>query len=133
MTDISAITIKRVEGYLIADDQKHAIVGVESEDGEKFGLAVTHDLLQSVINGFVAALGAFSKPKLSTGQRLIIPTDWYEVGRLPNSDLLAITFRLGNGGAMSFAFDRLLAERLQETLSSALGTGPMAPPRGTKQ
>jgi hypothetical protein len=121
MAEIAGIEIAAVEGFDKSSDGSHALVGLVTSDGQKIALAVNEQSLHAIIHGFMGALGAFARPKMQSGGRLITLTDWFEVAKIPDQDIVALTFRLGNGGAMTFGFNSTMTERIQETLSSLLG------------
>jgi hypothetical protein len=41
MTEVLAIVVKAVEGFMLADDKSHALVGLVTDDEQRIALAVT--------------------------------------------------------------------------------------------
>jgi hypothetical protein len=64
-----------------------------------------------------------------SGEKLSIEADWYEVGTVEGSDDVSLSLRAKGGGFLRFNMDRLMAERLLETLQVGLGgsSGPLPP------
>lgn len=133
MSDIAGVEILNVEGFMLSDDRQHAIVGVNTSEGQQLALMAKEEILQHIINGFIGALGAFAQSKMSSGPRLIISTDWFEISKVPASGQICLTFRLGNGGSMTFATDPQMASQIRDSLSVAVGPADISPPPGTSR
>lgn len=131
--DEEAAAIADVIGWETTDDKTHALIKLKQPTGDEFAIALSHQVLMKTIMTAVDALAAFPLPKMSSGEKAIIETNWFEVGKSPTGDLWAVTFRTKGGGSLTFAMDKQMTERLAETLAVAVGTAAIPPTPGSAQ
>src|ERR1700761_4143158 len=131
VSEIKAIEVTAVEGHMLNDSHTHVLVGLMTGDASKIALAATEANLVQIISGFVGALSAFAKPKLSKAERPSIRAEWFEAGVVKDTQDIALTLRMRNGGALNFILPRALAKQLQETLAVGLGQTDLLQPPGT--
>jgi hypothetical protein len=129
--DEPAAPIADVIGWKTTDDKTHALIKFKQAAGDEFAIALPHHMLMKTITTAVDALAAFPQPKMSSGVKATIETEWFEVGKTPVGDLWSVTFRTKGGGSLTFAMDKQMAERLAETLAVVVGTVAIAPTPGT--
>jgi hypothetical protein len=130
MAETPAALVTDVLGWKLTEDKAHVLLGFRQPDGNDFVLALAHETLMKAITSLVSALSAFAGPRLADGEKLVLKTDWYEVGESADGNFL-VSFRVENGGSLGFLLTRVMAERLLQTLGTALGVDATPIPPGT--
>ena len=131
MSQEGAAPIASVLGWKLTDDKTHAIIGFsQGPAGSEFAIAIRKELLIATILSMVDVLAAFPEERMKSGEKLLIETDWYEVGDVEGSDDVSVAFRVPSGGFLRFNMKRLMAERLAETLGEVVGMAPGQIPPG---
>jgi len=130
MAERHAALLSDVVGWQLTDDRTHVILGFRQPDGNEFALALAHETLMKAITSLVSALGAFAGPRLADGEKLVLKTEWFEIGRSAD-DSFFVSFRVEKGGALNFVLTRAMAEQVSQTLGVALGDAATPIPPGT--
>lgn len=122
------IQIAAVEGSDVSPDAGSALLMMRDAEHQPVNLAVPIPLTHELMGALSAAVG--NAGKITSGNPTIkhaFPVDWWNVGTVPGTDNVILSFRLPGGMELSFVIHRDAADRFQETLNATLGRAASPP------
>jgi hypothetical protein len=118
-------------GWKVTEDKSYVLLGFKQPNDSEFVLGITPDTLAETIQYLANATAAFPSARgLGEQTSFAMNADGVDVGRTPSTGKYFLRLRLPGGGHLAFNLDRVLAERVLESLAVELGIGPQGPPPG---
>ena len=125
---ITAFGAAKVAQVTLAQDDKVAVFGFETEDGTPFNVAIPSDQLAHML---YLASAADKKARLGDrgpdNRKLTYPVEWWEIGDTPQDpSQVLMSFRMEGGGEMTFRLHRDSALHYRNVLTNLLEPGSLS-------
>jgi hypothetical protein len=132
MGQLMATAVSKECGWQKSADGKNARISFHDMAGKEIAVTLGADAVSNLLHVLLDATAITPRLQaLEFKQRQTFSTNWHEIGNYPDSADVALTLHRPGGGHITFRIPRDMAEKLLQSLKTALHGAGVGTRRGS--